>query len=178
MESGSFSCMRNSVCKYVRNSAEFYCKKYRGIPYVFPKIPYSVGSQKRTSVDTLGPPPSPPPRGRGGGHWLNQAPAPFLLWSSQTHPPTLGSRDSACPIGVCRVSHWFKTSGTPLTYFPTSLFPLRSRHPVSGVVRERVGTLCRHRSPDDLGFVPNPGSMSFPPVTSVLCFVYACVCNK
>ncbi len=31
-----------------RKSAEF-----RGIPYVFQKIPYSVGSQKRTSVDTL-----------------------------------------------------------------------------------------------------------------------------
>jgi hypothetical protein len=36
-----------------RNSGQFYCKKYRGIPYVFQKIPYSVGSQKRTSVDTL-----------------------------------------------------------------------------------------------------------------------------
>jgi len=35
------------------NSGQFYCKKYRGIPYVFQKIPYSVGSQKRTSVDTL-----------------------------------------------------------------------------------------------------------------------------
>ncbi len=34
--------------KIPRNSAEF-----RGIPYVFKKIPYSVGSQKRTSVDTL-----------------------------------------------------------------------------------------------------------------------------
>ena len=34
--------------KIPRNSAEF-----RGIPYVFQKIPYSVGSQKRTSVDTL-----------------------------------------------------------------------------------------------------------------------------
>jgi hypothetical protein len=31
-----------------KNTAEF-----RGIPYVFEKIPYSVGSQKRTSVDTL-----------------------------------------------------------------------------------------------------------------------------
>ncbi len=31
-----------------KNTAEF-----RGIPYVFQKIPYSVGSQKRTSVDTL-----------------------------------------------------------------------------------------------------------------------------
>ncbi len=27
--------------------------KFRGIPYVFQKIPYSVGSQKRTSMDTL-----------------------------------------------------------------------------------------------------------------------------
>ncbi len=46
-----------------RNSGKFYCKKYReiprnseefrGIPFVFQKIPYSVGSQKRTSVDTL-----------------------------------------------------------------------------------------------------------------------------
>jgi hypothetical protein len=34
--------------KIPRNSAEF-----RGIPYIFQKIPYSVGSQKRTSVDTL-----------------------------------------------------------------------------------------------------------------------------
>jgi hypothetical protein len=34
--------------KIPRNSAEF-----RGIPYVFQKIPYSVGSQKRTFVDTL-----------------------------------------------------------------------------------------------------------------------------
>jgi hypothetical protein len=45
--------MRNSVRKYKRNSWNFYCKKYRGIPYVFQKIPYSVGSQNRTSVDTL-----------------------------------------------------------------------------------------------------------------------------
>ncbi len=35
-----------------------------------------------------------------------------------------------------------ETSGMPWTYFPTSLFLLRSRHPVSGVVWERVGTLC------------------------------------
>ena len=35
--------------KIPRNSA-----KFRGIPYVFQKIPYSVGSQKRTSLDTLG----------------------------------------------------------------------------------------------------------------------------
>jgi hypothetical protein len=34
-----------------KNTAEF-----RGIPYFFQKIPYSVGSQKRTSVDTLVPP--------------------------------------------------------------------------------------------------------------------------
>jgi hypothetical protein len=55
--------MRNSVCKYIRNSAEFRdillqkiprnSAEFRGIPYVFQKIPYSVGSQKRTSVDTL-----------------------------------------------------------------------------------------------------------------------------
>ncbi len=37
--------------KIPRNSAEF-----RGIPYVFQKIPYFVGSQKRTSVDTLSTP--------------------------------------------------------------------------------------------------------------------------
>jgi hypothetical protein len=36
-----------------RNSGQFYSKKYRGILYVFQKIPYSVGSQKPTSVDTL-----------------------------------------------------------------------------------------------------------------------------
>jgi hypothetical protein len=46
-----------------RNSAEFRAfllqkiprnsAKFRGIPYVFQKIPCSVGSQKRTSVDTL-----------------------------------------------------------------------------------------------------------------------------
>ncbi len=56
VESGSFSYLRNSVCKYIRNSAEFrqiLLQKYRGIPYVFQKLPYSVGSQKRTSVDTL-----------------------------------------------------------------------------------------------------------------------------
>ena len=53
LESGSFCYLRNSVCKYIRNSGRFYCKKYRGIPYVSEKIPYSVGSQKRTSVDTL-----------------------------------------------------------------------------------------------------------------------------
>ena len=63
LESGSFSYMRNSVCKYERNSAEFRgipgnftaknTAEFRGIPYVFQKIPYSVGSQKRTSVDTL-----------------------------------------------------------------------------------------------------------------------------
>jgi hypothetical protein len=32
---GSFSYMRNSVCKYTRNSGQFYCKKYRGIPRNF-----------------------------------------------------------------------------------------------------------------------------------------------
>ncbi len=47
----------------LRNFGNFYCKKYRGIPqnsaefrgipYVFQKILYSVGSQKHTSVDTL-----------------------------------------------------------------------------------------------------------------------------
>jgi hypothetical protein len=63
LESGSFSYMRNSVCKYIRNSVEFRgilgnftaknTAEFRGIPFVFQKIPYSVGSQKRTSVDTL-----------------------------------------------------------------------------------------------------------------------------
>jgi hypothetical protein len=63
LKSGSFSYMRNSVCKYIRNSAKFRgipvnftaknTAEFRGIPYVFQKIPYSVGSQKRTSVDTL-----------------------------------------------------------------------------------------------------------------------------
>jgi hypothetical protein len=32
--------------------------KFRGIPYIFQKIPYSVGSQRRTSVDTLSMPPT------------------------------------------------------------------------------------------------------------------------
>jgi hypothetical protein len=35
---------------------KFYCKKtaeFRGIPYVFQKIPYSAGSKKSTFVDTL-----------------------------------------------------------------------------------------------------------------------------
>jgi hypothetical protein len=50
--------------QYIRNSAKFrgipakfYCKntaKFRGIPCVFQKIPYSAGSKKSTSVDTLG----------------------------------------------------------------------------------------------------------------------------
>jgi hypothetical protein len=63
LESGSFTFMRNSVCKYRRNSPEFRAfllqkiprnsAEFRGIPYVFQKIPYSVGSKKRTSVDTL-----------------------------------------------------------------------------------------------------------------------------
>ena len=63
LESGSFSYLRNFECKYIRNSAKFReipanfnaknTAKFRGIPYVFQKIPYSVGSQKRTSVDTL-----------------------------------------------------------------------------------------------------------------------------
>jgi hypothetical protein len=64
----------NSVCKYIRNSAEFREKstikiprnsaKFRGIPCVFQKIPYSAGSEKSTSVDTLvpSPLPSPPPQ--------------------------------------------------------------------------------------------------------------------
>ncbi len=69
LESGSFSSMRNSVCKYIRNSAKFRgipanftaknTAEFRGIPYVFQKIPYSVGSQKCTSVDTLPPTPGP-----------------------------------------------------------------------------------------------------------------------
>ncbi len=46
-----------------KNTAEF-----RGIPFVFQKIPYSVGSQKRTSVDTLVALPSFfPVRERGDG---------------------------------------------------------------------------------------------------------------
>ncbi len=63
LESGSFSYMRNSGHKYIRNSAEFReipvnftaknTTEFRGISCVFQKIPYSVGSQKRTSVDTL-----------------------------------------------------------------------------------------------------------------------------
>ncbi len=38
-----------------RNSAEFprNSAKFRGIPCVFQKIPYSAGSEKSTSVDTL-----------------------------------------------------------------------------------------------------------------------------
>jgi hypothetical protein len=35
---------------------KFYCKntaEFRGIPYVFPKIPYSAGCKKSTFVDTL-----------------------------------------------------------------------------------------------------------------------------
>ncbi len=66
MESGSFSYLRNSVCNTYgipRNSAEFRLNftvkiprnsaKFRGIPCVFQKIPYSAGSKKSTSVDTL-----------------------------------------------------------------------------------------------------------------------------
>jgi hypothetical protein len=105
----------------------------------YPLYPRSCGQ--------TGPPPSPPPPrargGEGGRHWLRQAPAPFLLWSSQTHPPTLGSRGSASPVGVCRVSHWFGTSGTPLTYFRLRSFPLRSRQPC---IRGRPGS-GRHSQP-------------------------------
>ncbi len=39
---------RNFRVKYPRNSA-----KFRGIPCIAPKIPYSAGSKKTTSVDTL-----------------------------------------------------------------------------------------------------------------------------
>ncbi len=63
LESGSFRYLRNSAYKYIRNSPEFlgipgkFCCKntaeFRGIPYVFQKIPYSAGSKKSTSVDTL-----------------------------------------------------------------------------------------------------------------------------
>ncbi len=38
----------NCTVKIPWNSAEF-----RGIPYVFQKIPYSAGSKKSTSVDTI-----------------------------------------------------------------------------------------------------------------------------
>ncbi len=51
---------------------------------------------------------------------------------------------------------------------PTSLFSsslAATLHP--GSSGERVGSLSRHRSPDDLGFVPNPGSRSFPSVATV-----------
>jgi hypothetical protein len=45
----NFSEFREILLQNIpRNSS-----KFRGIPYVFQKIPYSVGSQKRTSVDTL-----------------------------------------------------------------------------------------------------------------------------
>ncbi len=63
LESGTFSYVRNSVCKCIRNSGEcrvnFTVKiprnitEFREIPYVFPKIPYSAGSKNSTSVDTL-----------------------------------------------------------------------------------------------------------------------------
>ncbi len=63
LESGLFSYLWNSVCKYIRNSAVFhgipgifYCKntaQYCGIPYFFQKIPYSAGSKKSTSVSLV-----------------------------------------------------------------------------------------------------------------------------
>ncbi len=54
MESGSFSYLWNSVCKYIRNSAEFRVNFTVKIPrnsaefYFFQKIPYSAGSKKST----------------------------------------------------------------------------------------------------------------------------------
>jgi hypothetical protein len=61
LESGSFRSLRKEFCMQIHKefrgiSGDFTAKntaELRGIPYVFEKIPYSVGSQKRTSVDTL-----------------------------------------------------------------------------------------------------------------------------
>jgi hypothetical protein len=94
----------------------------------YPLFPRSRGSDR-----------VPPPQGGGGGEerWLRQAPAPFLLWSSQNHPPTLGSRNSASLVGVYRVSRWSVTGGKLSTYFRLCSFPLPSRQPC---IRGCLGT--------------------------------------
>jgi hypothetical protein len=114
--------------------------------------------------------PPPPPRG-GGGHWLRQAPALFLLWSSQSHPPTLGSRDSA--TGVCRVSRWSVTGKTLWTCFrPRSFFFARGNHESWGV-RERpahcAGTI--HPTPPGLSLILAP--RAFP--QSLVYYVISCL---
>ncbi len=77
-------------------------------------------------------PPPPPTIGRGG--MVEQAPAPFLLWSSQlqSHPPILGSRDSKSPLGVCSVSSWSMTCRT-LSDFDLSSSVMATLYPVASL---------------------------------------------
>jgi len=79
-----------------------------------------------------------------------------------------GSRDSASPIGVFRASHWLRPAGRLglLSDFALSSSLTAPLYPgSSGSGSAPLPTPF----PDDLGFVPNPGSMSVPPVTNVLC---------
>jgi hypothetical protein len=48
----------------------------------------------------------------------------FFLWSSLSHPPTPGSRDSASPSRVCCVSRWSVTCRTVSTLLRSFLFAL------------------------------------------------------
>ncbi len=93
LESGVWiiSYLRNSGIPYANTygiPANFTAKntaKFRGIPYIFQKIPYCVGSQKRTSVDTLHPSEFPLCR-----RILGLIPGPLRLWHWQSDAVTTG----------------------------------------------------------------------------------------
>jgi hypothetical protein len=105
LESGSFSYMRNSVRKYARNSAEFRgipviftaknTAEFRGIPYFFQKIPYSIGSQKRTSVDTLVAPRT----------FTSEFCRVTYLYSVDPDPCVIGQQHEVTYLYRCRLRH-------------------------------------------------------------------------
>jgi hypothetical protein len=107
---------------------------------------------------------TPLPPGRGGGgreHGCSRPQPPFLRRSSLSHPPTLGSRDSASPWGGLSRQSLVQDRRDATDFLPTSLFPsslTATLHPAASE-NGRLGY-----SMDASGFVPNPCSLSSPSV--------------
>jgi hypothetical protein len=116
-----------------------------------------------------GPPPSP--RLAGGGEWFRQAPAPFLLCSSQYGGVEI--RLVQC-MGVCRVSRRSETCGTLSTCFRPRSFLVARGNPASGGIRERPAyrACAIHSMPLGLSLILAPGAL--PQSSAVLC-VSMCV---
>jgi hypothetical protein len=110
---------------------------------------------------SAGNPPPPPGGGGGAGAWLQQAQPPFLRRSSQSHPPTLGSRDSASPWGGLSRQSLVQDRRDVTDLLPTSLFPSSLVATLYPVASEN-GHLGY--SGDAPGFVSNPCSLSSPSV--------------